>query len=355
MTRGYATQEPRHDVGDVDDSITVRVRNALANLPITINTNYGDAFQPSQWNDTLSKLSALQESGYSGEVHVGSKYTLSDLQLTELYDVNPNLWVFCGINGLSTPTRFNQAEYFENYLRVSDVFPRTVCTLRPIIPRRNDDMRMLAPIVELVSRGRRLLHHGGYRDPAVEGSRKYEYPELLSELTAFCDESNVRLFGRCSCLVASVTGRACVPHSTNQARNLDVLAALGYDFTHSSGVTKLQGFLGNPTVTKGDVAFASHITASAQVKGEGASASEVMSLKAEDGAPLVCTSSWFSWSRQVPCELSCDYCFAAPESAVRIPYPKFGTHPLRLFESLREALTRTYSATRAVGTQCAAR
>jgi hypothetical protein len=303
------------------------------NIPITINTNYGDPFQPSQWEDTLNKLKALKRCSYQGEIQIGSKWILSDAQIKELHSVNPKIWFYCGISGINETQRFTLNERFDHYLRVAEFFERTVVTVRPIVPGRNDSIDILLPVIQTVGKGRGLLHHGGYRNPAIKDSKKYGYDELLPELKKACRENNVRDYPKCSCAVADITGRVCPTHSQNQPKNLSVLEAMGYDFELLDDRVYVSGYKGSDTVHKGDIAFVSHIVQSSLVEKNWNKNSEVLQLSSKSENVLICTSSWFSWSRQLNhCDVGCDYCFAKPSRWLNPQ--NLGTNPLDLYREI---------------------
>ena len=44
---------------NVDEKLKKKIRKCMENLPLTLNTHFGDPFQPDQWENTLEKLKYL--------------------------------------------------------------------------------------------------------------------------------------------------------------------------------------------------------------------------------------------------------------------------------------------------------
>ncbi len=320
------------------EHIREAVKDALLRLPIAVNTNYGDAFQPSQWDNTIEKLEKLKADGHQGEVMISSKWALSDEQIAELHAVNPNVWLAIGLNGTDETPRFSMEERIDAYLRVCQTFDRVFLTLRPIIPGRNNTMDVLLPMVEVAARGNKILHHGGFRDPYTPGYKKYVYPELRAELEAACAERGVKCFPKTCCLVADYKGIPCPTCSDSEPQHVDVLRALGYQLEmDENGAVRLLGFRGGDVVTKGDVCFARHICQTARVSRTQNDYHEKMSMTGPDGQTLICTSGWFGWSREwYACEIGCDYCFVRPGLPIHYDAGDAGCSPLDLYNHLVE-------------------
>ena len=92
------------------DELKNKAKECLSNLPITINTDFGHPFQPDQWEDTIYKLRYLKNQNYQGEIEVSTKWILTNEQIDTLYDINPDLWIFCGITGLNEKEGVTQEE-----------------------------------------------------------------------------------------------------------------------------------------------------------------------------------------------------------------------------------------------------
>ena len=134
----------------LDANLKSKIRECLANIPITINTHFGDPFQPTQWENTIYKLKYLVAQGYKGEIEVSTKWILTNEQIDQLYEINPDLWIICGITGMNEMFGVTQEERFDHYLRVCKKFRKTLLNVRPLIPGRNDSMEVLTPIIEIV-------------------------------------------------------------------------------------------------------------------------------------------------------------------------------------------------------------
>ncbi len=309
----------------------------LMKLPVAINSSFGDAFQPSQWNDTINKLKSLKATSHKGPIMIGSKYIISDSQLEQLKKINKNLWLFIAITGLNESDMFSFNDYKKFYLRACSHFENVVCAIRPIINGQNDTMKKILPIIQLVSKGNKMLTYTGYRNPKIPGSPKYSDIKLFNNIEKACSEYGVTTKQKCSCIVSEKTNRACWVHSTGTPKNLELLKLLGYNFTIIEKSIKVLDYNGNPNITKGDISFIKMICESSLVSGQIKSYSEILSLKI-DKKPLVATSSWFNWSRQTICDIDCFYCFANYNSKVRIDLPEFGTNPTLIIESLKYLL-----------------
>lgn len=320
----------------VDDDLKNKIRDCLANLPITINTSFGDPFQPDQWENTLYKIKYLQKQNYQGEVEVSTKWILSDEQIEELYRANPNLWIMCGITGLNEGKVITIEDRFDNYLRLCKKFKRTVLNTRPLIPDKNDSMVVLRPIIEVAAKGNKLLKHGGYLDPSDTKNKKTRYDELKKEIHTLCKELGVDDAPRCSCIVTDVTGKVNSTYENSEPKNLDVLSALGFDFELVNDYVKLTGYKNSGKVTKGDVSFARLIIESSHILDNWTDSHQYMQMKGPEGQTLVCTSSWFHWAREVPCMVNCWYCHVRPGTAIYFVAGDSGCSPLDLYSMLFE-------------------
>lgn len=53
---------------NVDEKLKKKIRKCMENLPLTLNTHFGDPFQPDQWENTLEKLKYLKAQNYQGKL-----------------------------------------------------------------------------------------------------------------------------------------------------------------------------------------------------------------------------------------------------------------------------------------------
>lgn len=318
----------------VSEELKNKIKYCLTNLPITINTHFGDPFQPDQWDDTLYKLKYLKEQNYQGEIEVSTKWILTDKQIDELCSINPNIWIFCGVTGLNETEEVTLEDRFDNYLRVCKKFEKTVLNVRPLIPGKNDSMRVLTPIIETVAKGRKYMKHGGYRNPYDVNSKKTNYDSLKEEIKALCKKLGVNDVPRCACIVTDVTGRVCSTYAETYPINLDVLEALGFKFEMENGYVKLTGFGDSDEVTKGDVSFARLIIQSSHILNNWTNPHEYMQMKGPEGQVMVCTSSWFHWAREVECMVNCSYCHVRPGTPIFFESGDSGCSPIDLYDML---------------------
>lgn len=300
----------------VDNELKARIKQCLENLPLTLNTHFGDPFQPNQWNNTIEKVRYLMEQGYKGEIEVSTKWIITEAQIEELHSINPNLWIMCGITGINEVDGITLEDRFDNYLRICKKFPRTVVNVRPLVPGINDSMEILKPIIEVASRGRKLLKHGGYLNPQSFKNKKTTYNELKQEIHELCVKLCVNDGPKCSSIVSSVTDRINSTFSDAVPSNLDVLKTLGYDFEIHGNEVVLKGYEGSSVVTKGDVSFAKLIVLSSRVANNWNDPHVYMQMKGPDGQVMVCTSSWLHWAREVECMVNCFYCHVRPDNPI---------------------------------------
>ena len=319
---------------EIDDALKKKIRDCMADIPVTINTHFGDPFQPTQWDDTLYKIRYLKGQDYKGEIEVSTKWILNDSQIDELYAINPDMWIICGITGMDEMPGVTRESRYDNYLRICDKFRKTILNVRPIIPGRNDKIDILRPMIEIAAKGRKLLKHGGYRNPNVKGGGKTTYEDLKKEIHELCLSMGVNDGPRCTCLVSDVTGRVDSTYSENMPINLDVLEALGFRYVWEAGSIALTGFNNSDVITKGDVSFARLIIRSSKIKSNWSLPVESMQMKGPKGQMILCTSSWFHWAREVPCMVNCDYCHVRPGTPIFIESGDSGCSPLDLYQHL---------------------
>lgn len=305
--------------------------NSLSNIPVSINGNYGDSLQPSQWKDTLFKLESLHGSNHKGAIMIPTKYIISDEQLNIIAENFPNVWIFIAITGLNETKLFSLDEYLESYLKICSKLKNVVCAMRPIVEGQNDNLETLLPIMNTVKDGNRLLTYTGYRDPSIKGSQKFENENIFTEIEQFCKLNNITVERKCACMVSAVTNQPCHIHDDGVPQNIDLLKMLGYDLEVINNKVKILGFKNDFKISKGDVSFVQLLSKSKPLH-NGYENSEILSINLKDNKKLVCTSSWFQWATQTSCRVGCWYCFADYKSDVRINLPNFGCNPKDILE-----------------------
>lgn len=312
-----------------------RARNCMSNIPVTINTHYGDPFQPDQWEDTLSKLRYLRAQEYEGEIEVSSKWVISDEQISELHRINPKLWIFCGITGMNEGG-IPMETRVDNYLRICTKFPQTVLNIRPLIPGINDSMEILKPIIDVAAKGRQLLKHGGFIDTDHAELGKTKYDILKEDIHSYCVQVGVNDGPKCAVIVSDVTGRVNSTYAKSAPVNLDVLDGIGYRYMMEGDDVRLLGYREGSEVTKGDVSFARLIIQSSKILPEWTDSHIHLSFLGPRGQYLACTSSWFHWAREVGCMVACPYCHVRPGTPIYLYKGDSGCSPLDLYEMIFE-------------------
>lgn len=302
------------------------IKSVLQSLPMSINGFYGDAMQPTQWNDTVSKLEELKRSGHSGDIMVPTKYIMTDEQIKILSNNFPDVWVFYAITGLEE--KYLLADYEKSYSKLCEAIDKVVCVIRPIIPNKNDSFKVINPILEMVKRGNKLLTYTGYRDPNMIGSKKHQNTELFDEINSYCKTNDILSKEKCVCMVAAYNNSSCHIHDKSSIINADLIKALGYEITVVDDKLYLHNHKNSNQLSKGDIAFVNILTKSKPIASN-FTQSEILSFDI-NGKKLVSSSSWFSWARQIPCIIGCDYCFADFKSNVRIELDEFGCNPIEL-------------------------
>ncbi len=127
--------------------------DCLSEIPVSINGNYGDSLQPSQWQDTLSKLKSLKKSGHKANIMVPTKYVMNSEQMNIIKTEFPDVWIFFAITGLNESKLFSTEDYLRSYEKLCENLNNVVCSIRPIVKGMNDNMSTLLPILERVSKG----------------------------------------------------------------------------------------------------------------------------------------------------------------------------------------------------------
>ena len=343
MKKSYRMWKKVNEEGEIymetrifSDELKNKAKECLSNLPITINTHFGDPFQPDQWENTLYKLHYLKNQNYQGEIEVSTKWILTNEQIDTLYSINPDLWIFCGITGLNEKKGVTQEDRLDNYLRICKKFKKTVVSVRPLIPGKNDSMEILTPIIETVAKGRGYLHHGGYRNPYNKDGGKTQYDELKVEIRKLCRKLGVDDAPRCTCIVSDVTGKICSTYDELEPANLDVLEALGFQFEIEDGYVNLTGYGDSNEVTRGDVSFARLVIQSSRIRQNWTDPHENMQMRGPAGQVMLCTSSWFHWAREVQCMVNCFYCHVRPGTPIHIESGDSGCSPLDIYKMIFE-------------------
>ena len=303
--------------------------DVLRNLPVIVNGSLGDALQPTQWKNTIDKLDNLYSSGHKGHIMVPTKYVPNHAQVKHLLSHYPKIWLWIAITGLQETSLFSSQDYQRFYFDACNYSDRVVCAIRPIIPERNNSYFDLLPILKMVNAGDKLLTYSGYRDPKTRGGCKYVEPDLFSTIDSYCLDNSIVYANKCICLVARVTNSRCVIHDPGPPENTNIIERIGYHFVINSNEIQLSGDTFGQTPSRGDIAFVRLITGG-KVSAKEIRQTIMLSINTFRKIKLGCSSSWFAWSRQVPCVINCDYCIADYSSAEHIDIDEIGCNPQEL-------------------------
>lgn len=321
----------------IDGLLQKKLLCVMENIPVSINGHYGDPLQPDQWDNTLHKLKCLKQQNYKGEVELSTKWIINDEQIDQLYEINPNLWIFCGVTGLGEGEGISLEERFDNYLRICRKMKNTILNIRPIIPGKNDSIEVLKPIIDTVAKGNGFLKHGGYLDPNVS-IEKVKYEQLKNEIREYASSLGVKDAPRCNAVVSEITGKVCSSYEEAEPTNLDVLKALGFKFEMTEdNYVKLLGYDGSDIVTKGEVSFARIVVQSSRVLDNWTDSHIYLQMKGPEEQYLACTSSWFHWAREVDCKVNCWYCHVRPGTKIYFDVGDSGCSPIDLYNHIINA------------------
>jgi hypothetical protein len=275
--------------------------SALRSLPVSISNILGDPFLPEQAEDTYAKLDSLRESAHDGPISILTKARFDPSMLKRLatYSGMSRLIVFYTMTGFSEggiPFRDRLA----NYRQLSGAVPRLVLLFRPVVPNSNDSDEIINTLVSLCAETKtHLVYTGIYVDDG-SAKRKFLPPETEKRILEHCQEQKVHAFPKTACAAAHILGSPCYAHVREAPVNL-ALAKRFYDLEEDNqGLMLAKG-------TPGDLNFIRHLT---HTKVTIRSVNRYHFLSLRTAVPLLCSSSWFSWSRVIPCAMHCWYCCA---------------------------------------------
>ena len=290
-------------------------QDALPRLPVGVNCQFGDPFQPNQEPNTLAKLRALEAAGHQGAVALITKWAVSDSTLCEIAQLDLDLFLFYSITGLRESSLQTQEQTLLSYLSACRILPqqRVAIMVRPIIPGRNDNLPALAPILDAAQQGQGLLVARGFRDRAWQLLTNQEFMNTLAQDS---DRRGLRVFHRTVCLVNTVHATACRLHgSIVDEDGLAVSTALGYDISlQTDPATDRCSVIvsaGSERLSMGDVHFVQILTGAETSCSNPISSNQLTHVKGPGGIALDCSSSWFTYARVTPCQVACFYCETA--------------------------------------------
>lgn len=271
-------------------------RDVLKEIPVSINNIIGDPFIPAQIEDTFYKLSSLRASGHKGPISIitKSKFDAAMLERLSLYGDMANLIVFYTLTGMEEGG-IPFPERIQIYKELAQLKSHTVLLYRPIIQGYNDSLKIIKTMVDLCGvTGTRLVYTGFYN----QKKEKFLDPGTEAKIVQYAKEMGVGNFPKSACATSDILGDVCYAHVNEGPMNLKLIRKL-YDIEDQDGKIVL------PYGTPGDrnfIRFITHTNATIN-KSE---PYHFLSLQTE--VPLLCSSSWFSWSQIVPCSIGCWYC-----------------------------------------------
>ncbi len=289
-------------------------------LPVMVNDCYGDPFLSYQVRDTFSKLRALKR--HKGPVGLITKMVFGEdiLNLIEP-SLNNNLVIFYSFTGLDEGG-FSFEERHETFSRLCDAHKNVVLLIRPIIPNRNDNTRMLTKLCDVGKEfNRPVVYEGGYKRP---GTRvKYLDSKVRLFLENYCQKRDIVTYSKTSCAAGGLLNSRCVFHIDEEPMNLNALKFLGYVFE-----TSTKGKISIEKGTIGDKNFIRFLTHSQPIIANIDWNTNILSISTQS-LIFECTSSWYVWSRNLSKCLGCDYCMIPGIEHLKYPL-SIGINPVLL-------------------------
>jgi len=190
------------------------------------------------------------------------------------------------------------AERQEVYRQLTSVIPNTVLLYRPIIQNQNDSQNLMETMLGLCLETNTCLVYSGFYDNFEGTVRKQLATETEELLLYLARKAKVTIFPKSACATSHLLKTQCFAHIDNTPNHLDVITNLYSDrFDRRSFLLK-QG-------TRGDHNFVRFITGRSPLIN---SPEDHDFLSIQFKQPLLCSSSWFSWSHVVQCDIGCWYC-----------------------------------------------
>jgi hypothetical protein len=279
--------------------INIETLSCLRALPVSINNVLGDPFISAQVEDTFSKLDDLGSTGHSGPISIITKFPFDDALLSRLssYSGLKNLIVFYTMTGFSEGG-MSFAQRLKVYERLSAIVPNTVLLFRPIIEGRNDSDKIIRTMLAACRQTATCLVYTGFY--VQRGQNRYKYLSKKTEamLVRIAEEVGVKVFPKSSCATQHLLGGCCFTHVDGAPLHLPVLRRFYLvDENEAQPVVR--------NISAGDrnfIRFICHANVSVEIS------ASYHFLTILSPGPLLCSSSWFSWSRIVDCSIKCWYC-----------------------------------------------
>lgn len=266
---------------------------------VSINNSYGDPFSKLQLENTLMKISRLKSSNM--KFSVCTKAVLSDQSFDYLKKIGSidkhNMFLQYSLTGLNEGG-YSFKERENTIYKLYDQFGQMSIMFRPFISGRNDSIENIDRIIKIAAETGKVIIIGGLHD---NNKRKFIDEKKYDEIINLCEKYSVTFHNKTSCAASSQFEIPCWVHHLGTPKNVDALKKLNYKFEILDNSVILN------EATAGDLNFIRMLTGSRVGTYKLLNNYNILSCSS-DRKYLECTSSWFSWSHNVPCEIACDYC-----------------------------------------------
>ena len=272
----------------------------IKNIFISVNNAYGDPFTDIQIMDTYDKIATLvNEDMYFGVCTKAVPSATSKKLIDDLSKLNTSKmflqYTLTGLNegGFSFEDRVKAINY------LYDRFGEITILARPLIPGKNDSIENIENIIKVAASVSKKISFGGLHSESKRNIMDASQKEMISEL---CYKYGVKNYNKSSCAASNQFKISCYMHNLGEPLNLDIVNKLGYQFEFVD-----QNLVINEGTT-GDLNFLRMLTKSTVYTRKLINNYNVLSITTPDKRVLECTSSWMSWSNNIPCSLACNYC-----------------------------------------------
>lgn len=272
----------------------------IKNIFISVNNAYGDPFTDLQIMDTYDKINTLvTEDMYFGVCTKAVPSAISKKLIDELSKLNTNKmflqYTLTGLNegGYSFEDRVKTINY------LYDRFGQITILARPIITGKNDTIENIENIIKVAAGVSKRISFAGLHSESKRKIMDNNQKEIISEL---CYQYGVKNFNKSSCAASNQFKIPCYMHDLGNPVNLDIVSQLGYKFE------LIDNNLVIDKGTTGDLNFLRMLTKSDVYTRKLINNYNILSITTPDKRVLECTSSWMSWSNNIPCALACNYC-----------------------------------------------
>lgn len=295
----------------------------LNTIPISVNAQLGDPFQPTQWSNTRWKLERLEEVSYEGPVALITKSVLTKDQIEFIERSNLDLFIFMSITGLNENKNVSFTEVKDNYLKVCSTRKPTIIFIRPIIPGYNDNVSTIKPIIEMAAEGSKTIIVRGYKDIFKLDGSTFLDQSFLNILNEICDKYGVNKYRKTALYVASVRKKHFL-NGANMQIGVEILQKMGYPVEIENETVILPRY----NCTQGDLNFIRMLTG--KIVDKNLNCKDAVMTIRKNGQMLDCSSSWFGWARRVPCSINCWYCISKVEGLNKHKEINLGCIPTEL-------------------------